>query len=267
MARIAKSLGVLRSEFDALAPHRKKARDGWIGDAAHASRASRHNPNAEGVVCALDITDDVEGGCPVHIIAASMIARLQAGGETNPDLEYVISNGRVASRTHSPAWSWAAYHGADPHDLHVHFAVGRGPDSAPAFPYDDTIPWNIASAAPAKPEAKPQIGDSDMRFINVTDGPDKGKVFFLNGDVRSYVANKAEVDELVEQGVPLINMGAANWGRVVSSTALDIEGLRRIPNEPWKSLLDLIGKVSTGDLSEDEIKQAVKSALREGIGS
>lgn len=143
MARIAESLAVLRSEFDALAPQRKKTRDGWIGDDAHAGRASRHNPNYEGVVCALDITDDVAGGCPVHVIASALVARLQAGGETNPDFEYVISNRFVASR--KSGWQWLPYTGADPHDLHVHFAVGRGPDSAPAFPYDDTTPWNIAN--------------------------------------------------------------------------------------------------------------------------
>ncbi len=141
--RLAKSLEVLRAEFDLLAPNRRKTRDGTIGDAAHASRPSRHNPNVDGVVCALDITDDPAGGCPVHDIANGLIYRLQQGGTTNPDIEYIISNRFVASRT--SGWKWLPYTGPDPHDLHAHFAVGRGPDSAPAFPYDDTTPWNIAN--------------------------------------------------------------------------------------------------------------------------
>ena len=60
--RIAKTLDVLRNEINALAPKRSKGSDGWIGDAAHQSRASDHNPwvreGGVGIVTALDITHD-----------------------------------------------------------------------------------------------------------------------------------------------------------------------------------------------------------------
>lgn len=201
MARIAKSLDVLRSEFNALAPNRKKTRDGWIGDAAHASRASRHNPNAEGVVCALDITDDVAGGCPVHQIAETLVARLAAGGHTNPDFEYVISNGHVASRT--SGWTWNIYTGVDPHDLHCHFAVGRGPDSAPAAPYDDTIPWNIAPVqAQAAAPATPVQEDEDMTVIRAYADP-KGAVhvYAVAGLFAKYLGDPTVVAAFRAEGV------------------------------------------------------------------
>ena len=60
--RLAKSLDVLRNQVNAQAPTRSKACDGTIGDQAHSSRASDHNPNAKGVVQAQDFTHDPAGG-------------------------------------------------------------------------------------------------------------------------------------------------------------------------------------------------------------
>ncbi len=147
--RLADSLSQLRSEINTLAPHRSTVSDGTIGDQAHASRASRHNPNGAGVVCALDVTDDPAGGCPIHVIAE------QVRSHPHPNLAYIISNGRVAGR--STGWQWHAYTGSNKHTRHAHFAVGAGPDSAPGTPYDDTTPWGIANAvlAPAALAAPP----------------------------------------------------------------------------------------------------------------
>lgn len=136
MARLAKSLVTLRNEINALAPNRSKVSDGWIGDAAHRSRASRHNPNRYGVVTALDITNDPANGCPIHEIA-DRVRR-----NPHPQLRYLISNGRIASR---PSWTWRTYRGSNRHDRHVHFAVGVGPDSNPQPPYDSTRPWGVAA--------------------------------------------------------------------------------------------------------------------------
>jgi hypothetical protein len=60
--RIAKSLDVLRSQINKAHPNRSKVSDGWIGDTAHAARASDHNPNSGGVVTALDLTHDPAHG-------------------------------------------------------------------------------------------------------------------------------------------------------------------------------------------------------------
>jgi Putative peptidoglycan binding domain len=155
--RLAASLEQLRGEINTLAPNRSKASDGTIGDTAHASRASRHNPNRAGVVCALDVTDDPEGDCPIHVIAEQLRAR------PHPNLAYIISNGRVAGR--SSGWAWRPYTGSNKHTRHVHFAVGNGPDSAPAAPYDDTTSWGVAvpvTAAPA-PAPAPANGGRSLR--------------------------------------------------------------------------------------------------------
>ena len=145
--RLANSLVQLRNEIDVLAPNRSKASDGTIGDVAHARRPSRHNPNSAGVVCALDITDDRAGGCPIHDIAEQIRLR------PHPALAYIISNGRVAKRT--SGWTWKPYTGSNKHTRHVHFAVGVGPDSDPREPYDDTTAWGISAVAPTGPTAGP----------------------------------------------------------------------------------------------------------------
>ena len=64
--RVAKSLLKLRDQINAHAPKRSKKSDGYIGDAAHASRSSDHNPWVKdgkmGVVTAADFTHDPAGG-------------------------------------------------------------------------------------------------------------------------------------------------------------------------------------------------------------
>ena len=134
--RLALSLVQLRTEINAWAPQRKRGCDGTIGDAAHASRASRHNPNDAGVVCALDITHDPAGGMDVHALARRLALH------PHPDLAYVISNRQKASRL--TGWQWVPYSGTSPHTAHAHFAVGEGPDSEPRPPYDDQTPWGVA---------------------------------------------------------------------------------------------------------------------------
>lgn len=55
---LAPSLAVLRAEINARWPGRDKASDGWIGDTAHQSTRSDHNPNSRGSVNAIDIDED-----------------------------------------------------------------------------------------------------------------------------------------------------------------------------------------------------------------
>jgi hypothetical protein len=155
--RLAASLEQLRAEINTIAPNRSKASDGTIGDVAHASRASRHNPNAAGVVCALDVTDDPQGGCPIHVIAEQIRTR------PHPNLAYIISNGRVAGR--SSGWAWRPYKGSNKHTRHVHFAVGNGPDGTPAEPYDDRTPWGVAvpPAGASTPVPAPATGGRHLK--------------------------------------------------------------------------------------------------------
>lgn len=137
--RLAKSLVNLLAEANAYAPKRSKSIDGTIGDAAHAARASRHNPNNNGVVCALDLTHDPAGGFDAHAIARELTKH------PHPNLYYIISNRQGAYR--KEGFKWRKYGGSHPHDHHIHVAVGLGPDSEPTPPYDDPTPWGLASGS------------------------------------------------------------------------------------------------------------------------
>lgn len=120
--RVARSLDHLRLQVNALAPHRNRASDGGIGDAAHATRDSDHNPwvkdGGMGVVTARDFTHDPAGGCDAGLLAQALLA------SRDPRLKYVIWNRRIAYGAQGPApWAWGPYSGKNPHTHHTHVSV------------------------------------------------------------------------------------------------------------------------------------------------
>lgn len=131
--RLANSLVKLRDEVHAVSPN-QTVYD--IGDLAHQARSSDHNPNAAGVVCAVDIMQG--NGLDLQALANYLVAH------PHPDAKYVIHNRRIASK--SQGWVWRAYTGSDPHTNHIHVSVGVGSDGHSTQPYDDTVAWNVARA-------------------------------------------------------------------------------------------------------------------------
>lgn len=156
--RLAKSLEKLRQQVNAAAPGRSKASDGTKGDAAHAARKSDHNPDAKGVVRALDLTHDPKNGVDSEKLAEAL--RLSR----DPRISYIISNRKIASSASvhgEAAWAWRLYSGANAHDKHCHISVVSDDGKA-----DDVKPWAIEAAfgkqAPAVITAKP-VPTSDRR--------------------------------------------------------------------------------------------------------
>lgn len=147
--RAAKSLEVLRYQINSAYPGRNKASDGTIGDAAHAKSKSEHNPDANGVVRALDITHDPAKGVDCGRIIDAIVA------SRDRRVLYVIWNGRICSSEVQP-WVWRAYTGKNKHDKHFHVSVV----ASPAL-YDNEAPWAIGTAAihapppPSPPPVKP----------------------------------------------------------------------------------------------------------------
>ena len=137
--RAARSLLQLIRQVDARAPHRGKSSDGTIGDAAHQTRTSDHNPwvrdGATGVVTACDITHDPAHGCDVGVLAEAIRASRDAR------VKYIIWNRRIANAAPiggQPAWAWRPYAGSNPHDKHIHVSVK--PEKAS---YDSETPWSL----------------------------------------------------------------------------------------------------------------------------
>lgn len=108
--RLALSLRRLAREVDAAWPDRETSSDGWIGDAAHLSRQSDHNPDSRFIVHALDVT--AAGIRPRALVARAI---------KHPATEYVIWNERIWSRRYD--FDPRGYDGPDPHVSHVHISI------------------------------------------------------------------------------------------------------------------------------------------------
>jgi hypothetical protein len=154
--RIARSLEQLRNQVNAQYPNRSKASDGVIGDAAHASSASDHNPNRNSVVCAMDLTHDPANGFDAHALAEWLRTH------RHPNLRYVISKGRIAGWWNG--WQWEASSG---HFAHIHVSVGTlGVGDGQTYDrYDDTSLWdiNVGAVAPPPPVGADQLLEPGSR--------------------------------------------------------------------------------------------------------
>ena len=140
--RVAYSLDTLLAEINTAAPNRNKASDGSIGDAAHASRTSDHNPwvkrDGVGIVRARDFTHDPAGGLDCQRLADHLATMLATVGPRHPALgsgAYIIWRRRILSRDRASE-GWRTYTGSNPHDHHLHLSVALA-----ASGYDSRQPW------------------------------------------------------------------------------------------------------------------------------
>jgi hypothetical protein len=140
--RDARSIDVLKDELDAAHPNRSTASDGTIGDSAHASRNSDHNPwvilDEVGIVRARDVTHDPAHGVDCDVLAERIAALIALGG--HPALRhgaYVIRNRRIFSFDRRDE-GWRPYSGSNPHEKHMHVSVSLDPAG-----FDSTAPWGI----------------------------------------------------------------------------------------------------------------------------
>lgn len=132
---LAPCLVKLIDEVDARAPKRNRESDGSLGDRAHASRTSDHNPDSTGCVCALDVTDD-----PAHFDPDDFCEILRQRRDRR--IKYMISDRRICASyatSSRPAWTWGPYSGSNPHDRHAHISVlrERADDTTTWFPQED----------------------------------------------------------------------------------------------------------------------------------
>lgn len=148
-------LAVLRAEFNALNPKRDKGSDGWIGDTAHQSHTSDHNPDSAGRVLALDV--DSTGPWPgIGVTDFNAFNMMVESVRGDARLEYVIWNRRIASRDRG--WKWRTYTGtSDPHTGHAHFSARHDHTGNTS-----TAPWHLEDFV--------ALDTDDVRAIWMTDG-------------------------------------------------------------------------------------------------
>lgn len=125
--------------FNRVWPGRGHAQDGTIGDLAHASGTSGHNPDDTPGVQAerqdADSKPEVRAA-DVDCAGVNMDAAVAAVLATPRDrdrLIYIIWNRHIWRA--SNGWQREAYGGADPHDRHAHFSGDPASD-------EDGAPWH-----------------------------------------------------------------------------------------------------------------------------
>jgi hypothetical protein len=191
--RLAKSLEKLRDQVNAAHPGRSKRSDGTIGDQAHATTKSEHNPDANGVVRALDLTDDPGRGFSAEWLAEVLRA------SRDPRILYIISNRRIASsypaHGHKP-WVWRPYDGVNAHKSHVHISVveGKTADSVKAWTIDTgKTAGEGGKPAPTPPKAGGVKPTTPPRFPLPRGwyfGPVSGPVYSVSGQRQRLATGK-----------------------------------------------------------------------------
>lgn len=151
---VAASLETLRLQLNTMFPNRSKVSDGGIGDAAHATRNSDHNPWYRNTVTARDFTHDPPGGLDCEKLAYA----LTHSGDRR--IKYVIWNRRIWEGT------WEPYSGVNPHNHHLHLSVVASPLCETTTPWE--LPGLNSPPAPQRRElrlATPRMFGEDVRQV------------------------------------------------------------------------------------------------------
>ena len=257
--RAARSLLVLRDQVDALYPRRARGSDGLIGDDAHKAQgsASEHNPDAQGIVRALDLTNDTP-----YFDSTGLASLLVASRDVR--IRYVIANHRICSGYNGvDPWKWRDYTGTDPHTGHMHLSVVAD-DRA-----DDLTPWNLWGASRAEGTFK----EVNMLFVR------NGASMVLT-DWSTWCDPTISYDQVQAMhaaGVPQVDVSASQMSAVLAlpmphsllnkvngltAVQLTSEDLDRI-DQLARAVLDA-ASAGTPALTVEQVTGAVLEAFRRG---
>lgn len=248
--RVALSLLTLRDQLDAAYPTRSKASDGTIGDAAHAASVSDHNPDAAGIVRALDITHDPAHGCDIDRLSDELVV------SRDERISYLIANRMISGPEYG--WVWSAYYGDDPHTGHLHLSVVA--DSRA----DSVRPWSIGAEATA-----PSTGRSDRMPILLDDK--SGPTIILTNWEWTESPCYDDCLALKAAGVPMatVTPGLINAAMTLPRPGAALGASVTITDVQVDRLGDRIGAViaASGTLSRADVAAAVETAMRQVLGA
>ena len=124
MAQLVKAGVTLRDQVDAKWVNRDRRSDGWIGDSAHANRASYHNPDKRGLVFAIDIDENfgigkLRNGGAAKRFANELLAYSRSTLPGHDRVLHVVYEDKVASGTYKATW-WKWRGKGYGHQQHIH---------------------------------------------------------------------------------------------------------------------------------------------------
>ena len=121
----------LRLQIDDTYSDRDRTSDGWIGDTRHSARPSDHNPDATGIVRAIDIDRDLSGKAKPDLMPDLADQIRLCGKSGDKRISYIIFDGRIASS--KKAWAWRPYDGINKHNHHCHISFTQKGDADGSF--------------------------------------------------------------------------------------------------------------------------------------
>ena len=280
---LTRGLQTVRYEFDGTFKLRDKRSDGSIGDQAHSTGTSGHNPDrtgraeykdgdAKNEVRAIDVDKDLVPGSGIdwmERVVQYIVKRARAGHYV--PFRYIIYKRRIWSR--SDGWKTRTYTGANAHDQHAHFS---GDYTQKADEWTGSL--GLASLLPGGSGGNED--DMEVSDLNAALREPKGSLA---------VISRAIPWQYVGGGIPegMSTLGVLNAIHGYSKTTVELVKMLAAKDEvdeaalaaalgPAVAGLILPGLVQAvedndGTLSVEQITEAVKqgtsAVLREGVGS
>ena len=172
------------NDANRVAPYRNRASDGILGDAFHAASLSDHNPDGNGIVHAVDVTNDPARGMNTWYWANVIAGRILTGQErrvkylvSNNGTEDVIFNPEI-SLTWRPNLDRNGYRQHD-HANHLHTSV-----LYTSVAENDTSRYFVSAAPPAPPEDEVEHGQAVDIALNPAN-PAQGYILDRWGGIHS----------------------------------------------------------------------------------
>jgi hypothetical protein len=128
--KLCKAGQQLRLQIDDSYPDRDRTSDGWVGDVRHSARTSDHNPDAKGIVRAIDIDRDLSGKAKPDLMP-DLADQIRLCAKSDKRIAYVIFNGKIASAR--LGFRWRKYNGSNPHHAHCHVSFTTKGDTDGSF--------------------------------------------------------------------------------------------------------------------------------------
>lgn len=258
-------LQTVRAEFNDVFPDRLKASDGWIGDLAHQMEtASGHNPDITGnaewkdgdklnEVRAIDVTKELNDRSGHNVTMETVVQYLVRRGQRGIWLpfDYIIYQRRIWAA----GWGWTqrTYTGSNPHDHHAHFSGGRSQAA-------DNWTGSLGLATLTGGDMALSQEDKDWMLANLGPQPTASKIGRDLGTKGSgiYDYTVARVTEGTKAGFASV---------VAAISALDTVDEQKLA----AALAPAIGQqvlagLPDGTVTKDDVVEAVKDALRQGVG-
>lgn len=248
----------LRAQVNARWPHRDKASDGTIGDAAHQAETSGHNP--DGTPGSRPEYDDHDGKAEVRAwdmdsdlgepgtTAQMVVDHLRSLPGLDAHIRYMIYNRRIYKA--ATGWAPEVYSGSSPHTEHIHFSGAR----SQAADNDSSFDYRLEEIGMSLANERIEITKSSQAlFAGAKVGDTQPASAWLS--LAAIYAQRAAVAG---------QAAAATLQQLVARDDVDEQALATalIPG----LTAAIVEHLPAGTLTAAQVEDAVRAVLRSGVG-